>query len=361
MPGRVTKTICKSLLFIVAGPLDQATGGYQYDAQVVAGLRDSGWCVEVAELEGRFPDADRYATDALARTLARAVTGQIVIVDGLVLGGLAAVAARHAERLCLVALVHHALVDEAGVGSDSGNSWLSRERAALATADKVITTSHYTARRLVTLALVATTPAVVEPGVAPRAPATPSLEPPVRLCCVASITARKNHPVLIDALACIADLDWCCHLVGALDRDPATVSEVRERIDRYALANRVQLTGKLSPDALEASYRQAGLFVLASRFEGYGMVITEALAYGLPIVTSNGGALRDTLPPAAGLSVPPDDVEALATALRQPLTDPALFDALKSGAAEARWNLSDWAACTVAFNTIIQTVQARHD
>lgn len=364
-PGPATKPgsdlIHKSVTFVVPGALDQPTGGYRYDGRVVTGLRERGWRVDVAELDGRFPDPDDIAAHSLDQALGTAESGRIVIVDGLALSGLPDVVRRHSHRLTILALIHHALADEAGVETTNGQKWIEPERRALASVSAVVTTSAYTANRLQTLGLLTSAPHVVAPGVDARPPATPSLDPPINLCCVASIIPRKNHAGLVDALAGIRDLDWHCHLAGSLGQSPETVSEVLDRVKRHALEQRIRLDGELTANALDSVYRQTDLFVLASRFEGFGMVVTEALAYGLPLVTTTGGALRDTVPEKAALTVNPDDTEALASALRRVLTDGNLFHSLKAGATDARRRLPSWQSCAADFQQVLLETSATND
>ena len=64
------------------------------------------------------------------------------------------------------------------------------------------------------------------------------------------------------------------------------------------------------------------IFVLASRFEGYGMAIAEAISHGLPVVSTTAGAIPDTVPEGAGLLVPPESPGALAEALRLLISNP---------------------------------------
>lgn len=342
--------------FVVAGDPEQRTGGYRYDARIVAGLRELGHPVSVAGLEGRFPEADARAASALERTLGACADGACVVVDGLVLGGLADTARAHADRLRLIALVHHPLADETGLSSASRARLLADERAALATARAVVVTSGFTARRLVALDLAAVPPWVIEPGTDPAAAARGSTGPGCRLLCVATVTPRKGHAVLLDALARLADRDWHCDCIGALDRDPVHAAAIRARIDALGLGARVRLHGDCDEGALAAAYDGADLFVLASHYEGYGMVVTEALARGLPMVTTTGGALADTVPAAVARTALPDDAAAFAAALGTLLDDPATLAAARRAALTERAGLRHWREAAADFAAMLTAI-----
>ncbi|MFB1031266.1 MAG: glycosyltransferase family 4 protein, partial [Thauera sp.] len=299
--------------FIVPGDPTQRTGGYLYDARIVEELRRRGWSVDVHGLPGRFPDADPTARAPLPATHpARPAPGRVVI-DGLALGGLPEVAIEHAGRLALVALVHHPLADERGLDPVLRRCLLASERAALAAVRLAITTSAFTARRLLDFGLRAERSRWVEPGVAPLALAAAEGEPP-QLLCVASLSPRKGQDVLVRALARVRALPWRCTLVGSTRRDPAYAGEVAELVRGLGLHDRIQLAGECEDAALQEAYAAADLFVLPSHYEGYGMVVVEAIAAGLPVLATTGGALPGTLPRDAGLAVPPGDVDALAGA-----------------------------------------------
>ena len=96
--------------------------------------------------------------------------------------------------------------------------------------------------------------------------------------------------------------------------------------------------------------------MLPSHYEGYGMVVTEAIAAGLPVLTTTGGALAETLPPGAGIAVPPDDVDALAAALGALLGDRAHRHALRDGARKARAALRDWPQAGAEFAAALSGV-----
>lgn len=339
---------------IVAGDPDQRTGGYIYDAHIVAALRERGLAINVVGLSGRFPDADDEAAEALADTLSALQNHARVIIDGLAMGALPEVVAVHAERLDITALLHHPLGDEQGLNEVEQQRFHRSELRGLAHVNRVIVTSHFTERRVTALAEQYALPfsapiTVVEPGVK-RAPVSPAAQPdePIRLLCVATLTPRKGQDILVHALAGVERGHWRCDCFGAA-RDAAFTDSVQALIDQHQLGDWVTLHGECDSETLESAYRHAHALVLPSWYEGYGMVVTEALAHGLPVITTTGGALRDTLPAGAGLSVEPGDSNALQEALSRFCTDPGLRQQLRQGAIHARNALSDWQAAGAAF------------
>ncbi|HEX7386763.1 MAG TPA: glycosyltransferase family 4 protein [Castellaniella sp.] len=355
----------KLVRFVVAGDPDQYTGGYLYDARIAQALRQSGWSVDVVGLEGRFPDPDVRAGEALNAALAGFSPDDLVVIDGLALGGLPDVLARYAHTLRMVALIHHPLADEYGLGSAQAGQFRASERCALKWVSHVMTTSAFTARHLVAdYGVPPHAIDVVEPGV--DHPLAQGLQSPLvahddteaspRLLCVATLVPRKGHLVLVEALAGLRDLAWQCNCVGDLQRDPACAEAVRLAIGHHRLQDRVRLLGTLPPAALATTYDRAQVFVLPSYYEGYGMVVAEALAHGLPIVATSGGALVQTVPEGAGLLVPPGDVAALTDALRQVLVDYRLRHALQTEAARVGGALASWDAQGARFAAVLARV-----
>jgi glycosyltransferase involved in cell wall biosynthesis len=101
---------------------------------------------------------------------------------------------------------------------------------------------------------------------------------------------------------------------------------------------------------------QSDLFVLATRFEGYGMVFADALARGLPILATRAGAAAETIPPEAGILVTPDDLMALGTALRQVLGNAGLRRDLAAGSRAAGLRLPTWPQAAAAFAAACEEV-----
>lgn len=341
------------LHFLVAGDPRQETGGYRYDRQILAGLRRQGWSGRLVGLPGRFPDPDAAAAGALARALEALPEGSCVILDGLVMGGLPMVLARHAQRLRLVAMVHHPLADETGLPAEPARRLRHTERQALARVDRVIVSSPFTAARLRAVYGVASHRLfVVEPGLDDRpavsADAVPATQPPCLLC-VATLIPRKGHRVLIEALARLRHLSWSCHCIGDLQRDPDCTRAVRHAIRHWKLEDRVHLLGVQPRDRLVAAYRRAWVLVHPSFYEGYGMVIAEALAQGTPVVATDAGALADTVPADSGLRVPTGDVSALAGALQRILLEPGLRDQLARASRVRARRFGTWAQAAAQF------------
>jgi glycosyltransferase involved in cell wall biosynthesis len=190
---------------------------------------------------------------------------------------------------------------------------------------------------------------VGRPGV-DRAPSSVGTPDGTRLLCVAAVTALKGHADLVAALARVADLSWSCVVAGALDRDPDVVTRLRGQLETEGLTDRVQLVGALHGADLEGAYAAADLLVLPSHVETYGMVVTEGLAHGLPVVATAVGGLPEALGHAPdgtddgrpGLLVPPGRPEELADALRCWLTDRELRERLRRRALGRRLRLSPW-------------------
>lgn len=333
------------LTLIVPGHLDQPTGGYRYDARVAAELRRLGYGVDIVELAGRFPEPDQQARAALEDALRALPDRHLAVIDGLALGGLPEVAHRHSERLALVALVHHPLADETGLSPERRERLMASETRALAACQRILTTSAFTASRLADFGVQADQVRVVPPGVdrAHKGARGDSRDPKTqKLLCVGSLVPRKGQDLLVSALAGLEDFPWRLDCVGDSDRDRAFADTVNASISRHGLAQRIRLRGVQDQDTLDATYRNADLLLVPSHYEGYGMVVTEALARALPMIATTGGALVDTVPREAALQVPPGNAEALARALRRWFNEPGLRAEKRAGAAEAGCSLEDW-------------------
>jgi glycosyltransferase involved in cell wall biosynthesis len=332
---------------VVPGTIDQRTGGYIYDRRIVQGLRALGWTVQVHELAGRFPHVDELAYASAAAAIETISPGAVLVIDGLALPAFAALCDRLPQPW--VALIHHPLALETGLSAADVQAFADLEGKLLSRAVRVIVTSPQTRRDLAAYHLDDARIAVVCPGTKPAPLARGSGGPGMALLCVATLTPRKGHVVLLEALHELLVFPWHLTCVGSVERDPACAHLIAAAIARLGLQQRVMLVGEQAESDLDPFYDRADLFVLASYHEGYGMVLAEALARGLPVISTTAGAIPDTVPDDAGLLVPPGDPQALAAALRQVMMAAELRVALIAGAQEARRNLPSWDDATRLF------------
>ncbi|WP_444947221.1 glycosyltransferase family 4 protein [Micromonospora ureilytica] len=336
---------------VLPGDIDDPatpSGGNSYDRRICAGLGERGWSVHEHPVPGAWPHPDPADRATLGGVLAAAPDDAVVLIDGLIASTVPDLLAPHARRLRLVVLVHLPLDDEP-------------EARALATARAVVTTSEW-ARR----ALLARHPTLADriraapPGVRPAPPAVGSAAGD-RLLCVAAVTHHKGYDVLVDALATLVGRPWTMVCAGTLAREPDLVRVLRDRLTGAGLTERVRLVGPLTGAALDAAYAAADLLVLPSRGETYGMVVTEALARGVPVVTTEVGGLPETLGHAPGgdrpgLLVPPGDPAALAGALVRWLDDDSLRARLRRAALARRDTLTDWPVTTALLAGVLKEV-----
>lgn len=342
--------------FLVPGDPETPTGGFVYDRHVVDGLAEAGSLGGILRVDGPFPATD---TDTLARAaaaLAAVPDGAVLVVDGLAYGPLIEALRPHAGRLVLLALVHHPLGDETGLGNAERTRWLHDEVAALRHARRIVTTSRTTARRLAALgidpALVRTVPPGVDDPLDLAFRAARSAGDRLRLLTVATLVPRKGQDLLVEALARLTDRAWTADLVGDA-RNPAFARRIREQIASRGLGNRITLHGAVPHAELDRFWRAADLFVLPSRHEGWGIAYLEAVRWGLPVVGTTAGAIPEAVPAVAGVLVAADDIDALTAALARLLDEPAAYRRLAAGAVQAAATLRRWPDTRREFNVAV--------
>ena len=346
------------IVFAIPGRLDTPTGGYIYDRRIIDGLRAAGLHVEITQLSSLFPFPDAAALNDAARELASIPDGTVVVVDGLAGGAMPEEIEREAGRLRVVALVHHPLARETGLKQSVADQLEASERRTLASVRHVIVTSKATATLLTgEFGVGADCVSVVEPGTDPGTRASGSAGRRLRLLCVASVTPRKGHVTLIRALAEIADLDWTMTCVGSMQRDPVTPLRVWKEVAKAKLNDRIVFEGELLDTASIAPYYdRADIFVLPTEYEGYGMAVAEALAHGLPVISTPTGGIDALVGSQAGILVPAGDVNALAAAMRRLITDNAERERLRAGAWAVGSRLPTWGDAARKFGAALANV-----
>jgi glycosyltransferase involved in cell wall biosynthesis len=344
------------LAFAVPGDLATPTGGYGYDRRIIEELRRLGWQVDVANIGDGFPFPS-IAQRATALAILSAVpAGCPMVLDGLAFGALPEAGALR-SRTPLIALVHQPLALDPGLDTTQSEVFRESERASLAAAAHVVVTSAATAR--IVIADYDVPPqcvSVVRPGNDPVPPAPGSKDAVVRLLSIGSVVPGKGYDLLIAALVTLADMPWRLTIAGDRTRNPAAAAQLDADIEACGLGDRVAVLGAVLPERIDELYLASDIFVLASRFEGYGMALAEAIAHGLPVVSTTAGAIPDTVPAGAGLLVPPDNTTALAQALRRLIADPPERQRLATNARAAAAKLPTWQDSARLFAGAIETI-----
>lgn len=340
----------------------RVSGGNRYDRQVCDDLRDAGWAVTEIAAGGPWPRSDDRALTSLARSLDALPDDALVVVDGLIASAAGAVLVPRSERLRLVVVVHMVFGGQVfGWGGVSERD----ESAVLAVARAVVTTSDWTRRRLLErYPLLPARVHVAHPGTE-QAPVSPRTPGGGRLLCVGTLSPLKGHDLLLQALGSLTGLPWRCTLVGPLDRDPRFAASLARQATASGIADRIRMPGTRTRAALHVEYGHADLLVVPSRAESYGMVVTEALAAGVPVVASAVGGIPEavgrTTCGVPGLLVPPDDGAALAAALARWLTDAELRCRLRGAALRRRETLPDWRRTGECIRRVLAAVEAEPD
>lgn len=149
----------------------------------------------------------------------------------------------------------------------------------------------------------------------------------------------KNVPLLVEAFAQAREqLGQTMHLMIIGTPDPR-YPETGETITRLGLTQVIDQRKYVSDAELLAAYQTARMLVLPSSYEGFGLPVVEAMACGTPAICSNASSLPEVAG-AAGVLVPPGEVDALAAAIVSVWSDPPASDALTSQAAKFSWSRS---------------------
>jgi glycosyltransferase involved in cell wall biosynthesis len=338
---------------VVPGSIETLTGGTIYDRRVCQGLRERGWDVRVIELDPSFPHPTPAALANAEGRLGALAPGTVTLVDGLAFGAMPGLVTAHARRLRFVAIVHLPLAEDVGIDGKVAARLDAEERLALESARLVLVTGEATREFLPRYGVAKSRIVVAEPGADPAPISAGSRSDRLGLLCVATINPGKGHATLIRALAHAPHRQWHLTCAGSLTRHPKAVADLRRVLSEHDLLDHVSLTGEMAGVELERSYAEADVFVLPTIKETYGMAVAEAIAHGLPVVSTTTGAIPRLVGRDAGLLVAPGDDAAFAAALARVLTDEGLRAALRAGAREARLRLPRWSQ---TFDTIAEAL-----
>ncbi len=314
-----------SVGLVVYGALDERSGGYLYDRRLADHLIERGWNVDVVSLPER-PYRRAPVTNLAPGLVNRLRVHDVVIQDAYCHPSLFLLNRRLIETP-VVALVHYLRSEEPN-GPWRGRVVTAVERDYLRTVDGYVHNSGAT--REAVADLVGTSPTGLRDVVAPPAGDRLGIGPPpsidqlrrdpFRVVAVCNVTPRKGMPTLIDGLSRI-DAAWELHVVGDTTIDPGHVAEVRALARTRGVDDAVSLCGRVDDDRLREELRAAHVLAVPSRYEPFGIVYLEGMAFGLPAIASAHGGAGDVVDGTNGALVPPDDPAAVADAIAPLIRD----------------------------------------
>jgi glycosyltransferase involved in cell wall biosynthesis len=158
-----------------------------------------------------------------------------------------------------------------------------------------------------------------------------------------TLEARKNVGGLLSAYKKVLAANPGAPTLVLAGKAPPEAGPLLTAIREAPLAGHVECLGYVLPAARQALYEDAGLLVLPSFDEGFGLPAVEAMSLGVPVVVSNRGSLPEVVGDA-GLFVEPDDPDSIAAAIARILAEPALAAALSARGKE-RARMFSWERC----------------
>lgn len=342
------------IAFIVPAPFTTISGGYEYDRRIVTSLRATGHEVGIHELAGQHPLADNAARESAQAIWASLDRHAAIVIDGLGLPSFAGLESAFAER-GVVVLNHHPLGLETGLDAATSITLTEIERSLTQQARHVITTSTTTEKTIISLFGIAPERiTVIEPGTEDAPRSTGSGTGRINVLSIGSLIPRKGHDVLMQAMAQLFDLDWHLTIAGSAGHDPVHAQMLMALPASLGITDRVTFPGAMSGVPLADLWLHADVFALATYYEGYGMVIAEALKRGLPVAVCGGGAAGQLLTPESGVVCPPGDVVQLSKALRRLIFDGPLRQSMADAAWLSGQTLPDWNTQAATFATLLQ-------
>lgn len=377
--------ISLKIAFIIYGSVDQISGGYLYDREVVSALRKKNDHVTFVSLR-QLPyvlSVLQWCSPRLIKLLRKGVwmrednPADCVVIDELVHPSIWFAATRTGSRgPRLVLLVHHLRSKERRAQFETIVA-RAFEKTLINSADMIVVNSRTTARTVEQLLRKPCTVLICPPGrdtflgcaqngIEKKKPPPVETErkktgagknTPVELLAVGNLIRRKGYTLLIHALSRLCGLEWRLTIAGNDMADPKYTRTLKRNIRTLGMEENISITGIVSAERLAALYGSADIFVFPTQYEGYGISLAEAMSFGLPYVAMNSGAVveltgfggapgreedRGIRITEGGFLTDPDDSAALSTSLKKLITDAGLREQLGAESLHLASSLSRW-------------------
>ncbi len=377
--------ISLKIAFVIYGSVDQVSGGYLYDREVVSALRKKNDRVTFVSLRQLpyFLSALQWCSPRLIKLFRKGFwlrennPADCIVIDELVHPSVWFAAARKGSRSPkLVLLVHHLRSKERRAKLETIFT-RAFEKTLVNSADMIVVNSRTTARSVEQLLRKPRTVLICPPGRdtflcgsqygfekkkspppgTDREKTGAGKNTPVELLAVGNLIRRKGYTLLIHVLSRLRGLEWRLTIAGNDRADPKYTRTLKTNIRKLEMEQYIAITGIVSAERLAALYASADIFVFPTQYEGYGISLAEAMSFGLPYVAMNSGAVAELTGSGGspgrkenggirktkgGFLADPDNSAALYTSLKRLITDAGLRKRLGAESSRLASSLSMW-------------------
>lgn len=337
-------------LFLSAGDIQRKTGGSLYNRKLAESLSERGFRLEVVTVPDLPWSAGLVAGVVILPLLLLRLARRkydVVIEDGWTLPTtlLFNVACWMTGSPRLVIIVHQ--VRSQGMKLPARSIARMVERVSLRAAQLIVTVSSFISGEVERLVGSNERIALAAPGSAPLSDTTRDRDntKDIRLALlfVGNCTRLKGLDHLIGAIGLLQDVPVTLDVVGDLSFEPRYYNKLVRQAKALGVSERVVFHGAMSHEELGRFYSRADVFTFPSLYEGYGIVLAEAMHAGLPIITTRTGAVDEILREGENaLIVPAADSEALAGAVRLLATNSEMRAAFGRRSRELAGSLPTW-------------------
>jgi glycosyltransferase involved in cell wall biosynthesis len=339
-----------TVLFLIPGDVQRQTGGSLYNRKLAEGLTERGFRLELLTL----PDLPYLAGLAAGLVIAPLILIRLASrkYDVVIEDGWAHPTTFPFNLVCwltgsvrLVMIVHQLRCR----ATKPPVRFIVRmfERTALRSARLIVTVSDFISSEVERLVGSNERIALARPGSAPL-PDTECVreesgDEPLRLLFVGNCTPLKGLDHLIEALSLLWDVHLRLDVVGDVTLEPRYCKRLARRAKALGVSERVTFHGAISHEVLGRFYSRADIFTFPSLYEGFGIVLAEAMHAGLPIVATRIGPVNEVVrEDKNALLVSAADSAALAGAIRRLADDPTLRDNFGRRSRELASSLPTW-------------------
>tara|TARA_B100001758_G_scaffold246868_1_gene263045 strand:- start:639 stop:1688 length:1050 start_codon:yes stop_codon:yes gene_type:complete len=319
------KNNSKKFTFFYPGNINQKTGGYIYENNILKFSKTNKYPINFIELSSNFPNPNIQDIENLHKITNNIKSDNILIFDGLVLEGLHK-SINILDHFKIIALIHHPLYLE--FNGKKSEEFFKRAIKIYKKIDYFIVTSHTTKKLLSkTFKIKSSKISIVEPGIEKFKKYKKIPSSKVKLLTCGSIIERKKYDYLINEIKNIDNIQL--NIVGDVSRENKYANKIKNIINNNNLENKVILHGKISQVKLEKIYSNCDFYISTSEYEGFGMSLANAALSKLPIISYKTSTIEKTIGKAGVLYFDSHNKDALKKLINDNCFDSKKYKILK--------------------------------